>query len=77
MLGSDPVKAVGAVGTEGRAMNFWTRFLIAIVLGAAIGVGCALIGHAMGVGGGALGGVIGALGAGVAATLLLGRRKKN
>lgn len=51
-------------------MNIWTRLLIAIGIGAIIGVGCALLGNMLGIGGSILGGLSGALTAGfVAATL--------
>lgn len=51
-------------------MNVWMRLLVAIVIGAGIGVVCALIGNAFDINGGLMGGVAGGVSAGVIATTL-------
>lgn len=51
-------------------MNIWMRLLIAIVIGAGIGVVCALIGASFGIDGALMGGVSGAIAAGLIATTL-------
>jgi gas vesicle protein len=51
-------------------MNIWTRMLVAILVGAVIGVSCALLGNALGVNGSLMGGVAGALSGAFVATVL-------
>ncbi len=51
-------------------MNIWTRLLLAIGIGALVGVGCVLIGRMFDIDGSLMGGVAGALGAGITVATL-------
>jgi len=56
-------------------MSIWARLLLAIVIGAVVGVATALIGNMFGVGGATLGGVAGGTASGIIAVTLRGKAK--
>jgi hypothetical protein len=56
-------------------MNIWTRLLLAIGIGAVVGVGCVLIGRMFDIDGGVMGGVAGGLAAGITVALLRPKAK--
>jgi len=57
-------------------MNIWTRLLLAIGIGAVVGVGCVLIGRMFDIDGGVMGGVAGGLAAGITVALLRPKAKR-
>ena len=57
-------------------MNIWTRLLLAIGIGAVVGVGCVLIGRMFDIDGGVMGGDAGGLAAGITVALLRPKAKR-